>query len=157
MLNYTAIRDEIIQIPTLYSDNIMLYRPENTGTNKYLSLSVGQQINWGDIIESSLKVSYHSQWLNVAGFTKKRGDGYIFSANNAININKNIQCFINGAYQSASEDGLFKNPTGMECGFGIKFIFFYQIVSTSNLECTDIFFNSTCKTRLLRKQYLYGL
>ena len=59
MLNYTAIRDEIIQVPTLYSDNIMLYRPENTGINKYLSLSVGQQINWGDIIESSLKVSYH--------------------------------------------------------------------------------------------------
>ena len=44
MLNYTAIRDEIIQVPTLYSDNIMLYRPENTGTNK-ISFIVGWAAN----------------------------------------------------------------------------------------------------------------
>ena len=138
MLNYTAIRDEIIQVPTLYSDNIMLYRPENTGINKYLSLSVGQQINWGDIIESSLKVSYHSQWLNVAGFTKKRGDGYIFSANNAININKNIQCFINGSYQSASENGLFKIPQAWNVDLALNLSFLSDRLNIY-LECTDIF------------------
>ena len=138
MLNYTAIRDEIIQVPTLYSDNIMLYRPENTGTNKYLSLSVGQQINWGDILESSLRVSYHSQWLNVAGFTKQKGEGYIFRANNTININKNIQCFVNGSYQSASKNGLFKIPQAWNVDLALNLSFLSDRLNIY-LECTDIF------------------
>lgn len=138
MLNYKEILDEIIQIPTLYSDNIMLYRPENSGTNRYFSLSIGQRINWGDFMESSLRMDYRSQWLNVAGFTKERGDGYMIRANNTININKNIQCFVNGAYRSSSESGLFKIPQSWNIDLALNLSFLSDRLNIY-FECSDVF------------------
>lgn len=138
MLNYTEIPNEIIQNPTLYSDNIMLYRPENTRTNRYLSLSIGQRFNWNNFVESSLRMDYRSQWMNVVGFPKKRGEGYMIRANNTININENIQCFINGAYRSCSESGLFKIPQAWNIDMALNLSFLSDRLNIY-LECTDVF------------------
>lgn len=138
MLNYTEILDEIIQIPTLYSDNIMLYRPENSGPNRYFSLSIGQRLNWGDFMESSLRVDYYSQWMNVIGFTKERGDGYVIRLNNTINVNKNIQCFVNGAYRSPSESNLFKIPQAWNVDLALNLSFLSDRLNLY-FECADIF------------------
>ena len=149
MLNYTAIRDEIIQVPTLYSDNIMLYRPENTGTNKYLSLSVGQQINWGRYFRKFIKSELSFSMVECCRFLRNRKVRDTFlRANNTININKNIQCFVNGSYQSASENGLFKIPQAWNVDLALNLSFLSDRLNIY-LECTDIFFNSTCKNEVV--------
>ena len=76
--------------------------------------------------------------MNVAGFTKQKGEGYIFRANNTININKNIQCFVNGSYQSASENGLFKIPQAWNVDLALNLSFLSDRLNIY-LECTDIF------------------
>lgn len=138
MINYTAVVDQIIQVPTLYADNIMLYRPDNHGVNKYLSLSISQRVNWGDFWECALRMDYQTQWMRVAGFTRERGDGYMLKADNTISLSNHVQCFVNGAYRSASENGLFRIPRAWNLDVALNFSLLSDRLNIY-LECADVF------------------
>lgn len=138
MVGYTEIHDEIVQVSSLYSDNIMLYRPGNYGPNKYLSLSFKQGVEWCRFFESTLKANYRAQWMNVEGHSTARGDSYGVGLSNTVNINRHVQCYVNGGYRGAGEVGLFKVPQAWNVDLAVNLSFFSDCLSVY-FECSDVF------------------
>lgn len=138
MINYTAVVDQIIQVPTLYTNNIILYRPDNHGINKYLLLSIGQRVNWSDFWECALRMDYRAQWMRVPEFTRERGDGYMLKVNNTISFSKYVQCFVNSTYRSASENGLFRIPRAWNLDIALNCSLLSDRLNIY-LECADVF------------------
>lgn len=138
MANYAEVHDEILQVATLYTGAIMLYRPGNHGPNRYVSLAFSQSVEWPRVVESELRANYRAQWMNVAGFTKARGDAYGISLNNTVTINKHVQCFVNGAYRGASRVGLYEMPQAWNLDLAVNLSFFSDRL-TVYFECSDVF------------------
>lgn len=138
MFNYTMVEDEIMQVPILYTDNILLYKPENTANNKYLSLSLAQNIKWSRALQTSLRMGYSHQWLDIPNYAKNSGDGYMFKANNTISVNNNIQFYLDAAYRSSCDSGLFYIPHSWNMDFLVNFSLLSNKLNVF-LECADIF------------------
>lgn len=138
ILNYTHVLDEIIQVPSLYTDNIMLYRPENHGPNRYLSVILSQRLNFKKLLESNLQASYRSQWINIPGFPIGYGDGYMFRIDNAIHLNSHIQFFVNAAYHTRSKQSLYQIPAMWHLDLGMNVSMLSDRLNLY-VGCSDVF------------------
>lgn len=138
MLNYYEIQDQIMQIPSLLEDDIMIYRYGNYGPNKYLTASFSQRFKWGELAETTLNADYQGQWLNIPGFTNERGDGFRVRLNNSIKLAENIRLRVNGAYSSKMETNVFEIPQSWNVNLSLNFSFLDDQLSLY-VGCTDIF------------------
>ena len=69
---------------------------------------------------------------------RERGDGYMLKADNTISLSNHVQCFVNGAYRSASENGLFRIPRAWNLDVALNFSLLSDRLNIY-LECADVF------------------
>lgn len=137
VISYSSIKDEIIQIPTLYTKNILLYRPENTGGNRYFSLAIGRKLNY-KILESNNQVKYSYQWMHLSDYPLINGGGFTASSNNVFTINERLRAFVNVACQTKRRDNLYIIPFIWNVDIGLNLSMLSDNLRLY-IECADIF------------------
>lgn len=124
MVDFSTVYDDIMSIPTLLNNDIIYYNYFNLGPNKYLSVSLGQRLNWSEKAESFLSANYRAQWLGIPGFTNERGDRFTLRINNTIQILEKLKLAVNGSYRSMASTGINVIPQSWNMDIKLYMNFF---------------------------------